>query len=174
MWTGSDRSRAMAKSAAVSNWRVAEFLSPRSRMSIFEPYGVDTTWKFSEWCRGRLLVRAAGQSICTEEVPNSMLLGLQQRLSFDTIDSRERSHPHSVRDRAGRPARRRAALAARLRRTPQAGRARGWPRRSRDRPCRPRPWSTRPTFGCATVDQPEAGTPAATSSPPRPRPCDAS
>ena len=51
---------------------------------------------------------------------------------------------------------------------------RGWPRRSRGRRSRPRPWSTRPTSGWSMARRPSGGTAAATSSPRRPRRCAAS
>ncbi len=48
----------------------------------------------------------------------------------------------------------------------------GSPARSRGRPSRPRPWSTRRTCGwSATTTRQPRGTAAATSSPPPPRPC---
>src|SRR5262249_20550719 len=53
-------------------------------------------------------------------------------------------------------------------------RPRGWLKRSRARPSRPRPWSTRRTCGWWTSNRLSAGAAAATSSPPPPRPCAAS
>ena len=87
----------------------------------------------------------------------------------------DRSDPDPRGDRSGRPTGRRATAAAGLRRAAQAGRRRSWPRRSRGRRSRPRPWSTRRTCGCVeSQTAPDTGTAAGTSSPPRPRPCAAS
>ena len=86
----------------------------------------------------------------------------------------ERRHAHPLGHRARRPPGGRAAPAAGLRRAAQAGRRRGWRRRSRGRRSRPRPWSTRPTSGWSRARRPSGGTAAATSSPRRPRRCAAS
>ena len=59
----------------------------------------------------------------------------------------EGHHVRPVRHRARRPARRRAALAAGLRRAAQAGRPASWPRRSRGRRSRRRRWSTKRICG---------------------------
>ena len=63
------------------------------------------------------------------------------------IDSYERSDPHPLGHRAGRPERRRAAPAAGLRRAAQAGRPEAGAGEARGRRSRPRPWSTRRTSG---------------------------
>ena len=83
----------------------------------------------------------------------------------------DRSDPDPRGDRAGRPTGGRAIAPARLRRAPQARRARGWLRRSRARHSRPRRWFTRPTSAWSTPKVTAVGTAAATSSPPRLRPC---
>ena len=64
-----------------------------------------------------------------------------------------RRHPHPVADRAGRSAGRGAAVAAGLRRAAEAGGARSWPRRSRGRRCRRRPWCTRRICGWSDGEQ---------------------
>ena len=86
----------------------------------------------------------------------------------------ERSHPHPLGDRAGRPAGGRAAPAAGLRRAAQAGRAEAGPGEARpDAPGHgPGPRGV-PAAG-RTARRPSTGTAAATSSPPRPRRCAAS
>ena len=86
----------------------------------------------------------------------------------------ERRDPHPVRHRAGRPARRRAAPAAGLRRAAQAGGPEAGPGEARpDAPGHgPGPRGVPPAGRCR--DRPSTGTAAATSSPPRPRRCGAS
>ena len=63
----------------------------------------------------------------------------------------ERSHPHSLGHRAGRPQRRRAASASGLRGAAPLAAARARSARGPARPSRRRPWSTRPTCDWSTT-----------------------